>query len=714
MYDLTCKLCDKPFQSQQKTARFCKRPHTMTCNYCGKQFSIDGNPSYYYKHRDTACCSKSCSTKLRYKRMSDEEKARINENRKKSFKAKYGVENPGQLKESIDKRERTNIKKYGVRYPQQSRYFAEKTKKTNTDRYGVEYVFQAEEVKKKIRETVKKRYGEDHVSKTKQFRDSIKKTSKEKYGTDYPVQSPSVQEKIKQSTQKKYGVDYALQSKDVQEKAKKAKLEKYGSLNPSQSVDRAKTTNKKRYGKEWYSQTDEYRERVKETSLQKYGVEHHLSSDAVKSKCAETTLKKYGVDNVRKSEWYSNHLREVFKKKYGVEWISQDPGIRRKQVSNAKKSLLEVRVSNLLSQYNIDFQQQYVISKNGHTHAFDFYVPEYKILIDADGEYYHSYLSDPDGKRVRDDYDDVRLYLVPKDHIFILAVEGHEEQAVKQVYKVIKQMDEGVYDYEGQLFRWCRAVGFPYPKYTAERMEKDWTHLRLYENDEYKPTCRLGMSIVSNFHKSVYDCKVGKSKSVKEAWEDDEALKRVIANRLVYQNAVNPSKVLAGFNICKEAPIVSRFNPVLAKHLARKYLNEFEEVFDPFSGFSGRLLGVASCGKKYVGQDIRWQAVEESNQIVRFLDLKGCSVTQKNILECSGEYECLLTCPPYSDKETYGSETCYKTCDEWIDECLNRFKCRKYVFVVDETEKYKDFVVDKIQNSSHFSKAVERVVVLNS
>ena len=109
-----------------------------------------------------------------------------------------------------------------------------------------------------------------------------------------------------------------MQSKDVQEKAKKAKLEKYGSLNPPRSVDRAKTTNKKRYGKEWYFQTHEYRERVKETSLQKYGVAHHLSSE--------------------------------------------------KQVSNAKKSLLEVRVSNLLSQYNIDFQQQYVISKNG-THT---------------------------------------------------------------------------------------------------------------------------------------------------------------------------------------------------------------------------------------------------------------------------------------------------------------------------------------------------------
>lgn len=713
MYDLTCKLCGKPFQSQQKTARFCKRHHTMTCHYCGKEFSIDGKLAYYYDHRDTACCSKSCSTKLRYKNMSEEERNRINESRKKSFRAKYGVENPGQLKEVLDKRERTNIKKYGFRYPQQNKEFAEKTKRTNLKRYGVEYIFQAEEVKKKTQETVRKRYGADHISKTKQFHDSIKKTSREKYGTDYPIQSSVVQEKIKQSTREKYGVDYALQSKDVQKKAQKVKLEKYGSLNPQQSVERIKCTNKERYGQEWYTQTDEYKARVKETDRKKYGVEHHLSSDVVKNKRKQTVKQVYGVDNVFSSDKVKKTIKKSLLEKYGYDSPSKVPSIRSKQAKSAKKSLLEVRVSNLLSQYNIEFEQQYVISKDGHTHAFDFYVPKYKILVDTDGKYYHSYLSDPDGKHVRDDYDDVRLYLVPKDYTFILAVEGHEEQAVKQVYKAIKQMDEGVYDYEGELFRWCRAVGFPYPQYTAERMEKDWTHLCLYENDVYKPTCRLGMSIVSNFHKSVYNCKVGRAKSVREAWENDEALKKVIANRLVYQNVVNPSKVLKGFNVCKEAPVVSRFNPVLAKHLVREYLNEFDEVFDPFSGFSGRLLGVAACGKKYVGQDIRWQAVEESNQIIRFLDLKDCSVVPKDVLKSSGTYECLLTCPPYFDKETYGDEVCYKTCDEWIDECLQRFKCSKYVFVVDETKKYKDFVVEEVQNSSHFSKAVEYVVAIS-
>ena len=53
-----------------------------------------------------------------------------------------------------------------------------------------------------------------------------------------------------------------------------------------------------------------------------------------------------------------------------------------------------------------------------------------------------------------------------------------------------------------------------------------------------------------------------------------------------------------------------------------------------------------------------------------------------------------------------------KTCDEWVDECVERYKCKRYVFVVDSTLKYQDNVVECIQNSSHFSKSKEYVIVI--
>lgn len=89
---------------------------------------------------------------------------------------------------------------------------------------------------------------------------------------------------------------------------------------------------------------------------------------------------------------------------------------------------------------------------------------------------------------------------------------------------------------------------------------------------------------------------------------------------------------------------------MLGRYLTLRYLSEYSEVFDPFSGFSGRLLGVSSTGKAYVGQDLNSVAVTESNEIIQVLELNHSSVSCKDILSSSSEYECMLTCPPYSKK----------------------------------------------------------------
>lgn len=681
MYHKTCDLCGKEFETKYPRSRFCKGPHILSCVVCGKSVEVTKDLGHYaerYKS-NSFCCSKSCSEKLVHLNRSDKDRREIASKVKETKIKKYGSAGY----RDIEKTRKTKIKKYGD--PNYNN--REKARKTSLNRYGVDNAAKNEFVKAKAAETKLKRYNDSGYNN----RDKYRKTCLEKFGAENPMKSKQVQDKLRKTNLERYGVESTMSVPAVREKRKQTLIERYGTDNPSK--------------------TSGSRQKAEKTQIQKYG-DVYSRTEASKAAHKETSLKKYGTDNPAKSDEVKAITKKRLLDKYGYDAVSKVPSIRRKQVANAKKSLLEIRVANLLSQYDIEFEQQYVVSKNGFTHAFDFYVPKYSILIDADGKYYHSYLSDPDGKHVRDDYDDVRLHLVPEDHIFILAVEGHEEQAVKDLYRLIKEMDEGVYDYEGDLFRWCRAVGFPYPQYTAERMEKDWSHLCLYESSTYKPACRLGMSIIGNFHRSIYDCHTYNCKSPREAWEDDEALKRVIANRLIYQNTVNPSKVLAGFNVCKEAPIVSRFNPVLAKHIVQTHLNEFDEVFDPFSGFSGRLIGVASTGKRYVGQDIRKKVVEESNQIIRFLRLSNCYVSCKDVLKSEGSYECLLTCSPYSSKEVYGDETSFRSCDEWIDECLSRFKCNRYVFVADETEKYKNNVVEEIQNSSHFSKSVEKVVVI--
>jgi len=494
-------------------------------------------------------------------------------------------------------------------------------------------------------------------------------------------------------------------------------FKKYGVTNSMRIpgiVEHLKQANLDRYGAEWYTQTDEYRDRVQQTCLDKYGVDHHLKAESIIQKRKHTVKQKYNTDNVFKNEKVKCKIRQTMLKKYGVEYPAQSPQIRAKAAKTARVSGLEQRICLLLDNYGIAYIHRYMLSSRGYSHEFDFYLPQYKMLIDADGIYFHSYLEDPDGEKIREDYDDVRLYLVPEDHRFHVIVEGTEEQQLKQLVDLIERCAGSLSDYDSAIFEWCRSISFPYPNYTSERLNNDWKHLQSYKNDKYVPQCRIGQSLIKQFHKSIYKCHVGNNLSPYEGWYNDDKLKQVIRNRLIYINRIDPSKVLAGFNISKTCPCVSTFNPILARYLTLKYLADYSSVFDPFSGFSGRLLGVASVGLRYLGHDLNEVAVAESNEIIRFLHLDPhCySVTQRDIFDSSGTYECLLTCPPYGTKEKYNSETVFQTCDEWIKECLDRFKCNRYVFVVDETADFSEYVTEEITSASHFAKVTEKVVVI--
>ena len=253
---------------------------------------------------------------------------------------------------------------------------------------------------------------------------------------------------------------------------------------------------------------------------------------------------------------------------------------------------------------------------------------------------------------------------------------------------------------------------FPYPHYSNSQLKEDYENL---VNRDYKPGQRFGTYIANEFHKSIWKASVKGKKSPFEAWHDEGLMTKLIRNRLIYSSSpeITPEILRRGFSPSRIAPRVSLFNPALAKCLISKYLNEYDTIFDPFSGFSGRLLGACSLGKKYIGSDIDEDHIKESQSIIDHFGLEG-TVEVKDVLESSGAYPCLFTCPPYGDKERWNekNDLVEKSCDEWIQECIQRFDCGRYLFVVDETEYFKDDIVEEIDNSSHMGKGKEYVVLI--
>lgn len=224
-----------------------------------------------------------------------------------------------------------------------------------------------------------------------------------------------------------------------------------------------------------------------------------------------------------------------------------------------------------------------------------------------------------------------------------------------------------------------------------------------------------GMEVIKEYHKSIWYCNRQGHKSPYDAWYDSSIMKKCIENRLKYKgDNLSLENLRYGLTTSKLAPKVSIFKPSLAKYLINKYLNQYNEIFDPCSGFSGRMLGAWSLNKKYIGQDINNIIVNESNNIIKDFNLQNVSIKQTNSLNTKGTYECLFTCSPYNDKENWNQDIENLTCDEWIDICLKNYNCKSYLFVVDKVEKYKKHIVEEIINKSNFGTNKEYIVLINN
>lgn len=195
-----------------------------------------------------------------------------------------------------------------------------------------------------------------------------------------------------------------------------------------------------------------------------------------------------------------------------------------------------------------------------------------------------------------------------------------------------------------------------------------------------------------------------------DAWNNMELRQKAIENRLLWgpfgknekdnwkdgqfkpkHSRIEPSDIVQAFSIAGIAPKVS----VLRE--SRVWLPEgTKTVVNPFSGFGAVIKYCKKNNIDVKGYDIQNICGED----IIIQDLTD------NNFEDKTNYDCLFCCPPYSDKEEWTVEMPkIMNCDEWIDLCLKKFpNCKKYIFIVDESKKYK-YADIEITNNSHFGKA---------
>jgi len=174
-----------------------------SCKECSKPTKFKSIAAGYVRFCSFKCSQKNSDTKkLKYERT------------KESLILKYGVENASQIKDVPEKVK--NTKK--LRYGDENYVNRAKAIETNLIRHGVENYTQTDEYKKQTRQTSFSKYGVEHFTQAKEIKEKAIKTNLIKYGVSYPMQSEDVKRKVKETVANNGG--WALLLPENREKSK--------------------------------------------------------------------------------------------------------------------------------------------------------------------------------------------------------------------------------------------------------------------------------------------------------------------------------------------------------------------------------------------------------------------------------------------------------------------------------------------------------------
>lgn len=163
---------------------------------------------------------------------------------------------------------------------------------------------------------------------------------------------------------------------------------------------------------------------------------------------------------------------------------------------------------------------------------------------------------------------------------------------------------------------------------------------------------------------SVLDSRQGYWKDRKEVWHE-----------LIKSGAGRDDELLGGGLKSLAAKTganltgTSIFDPVLAEVLLNWFCPSGGKVLDPFAGGSVRGLVSTMLGNDYTGVDLSEKQVQANNdnynELADMLDFTGAPLKKPHWI-CGdssnidklvhGEYDFLLTCPPYADLEVYSDD----------------------------------------------------------
>jgi len=221
-------------------------------------------------------------------------------------------------------------------------------------------------------------------------------------------------------------------------------------------------------------------------------------------------------------------------------------------------------------------------------------------------------------------------------------------------------------------------VSFNY-SYSDPDLLKDWNSLIKWNArvDTMASTQRVGMKLCEHFFPNFFDIENKDGNSFKSLWTANKLEKVLRWNRKSHSTPYLSELrrgIYFNYNLAKS----TMYRPQMAKMVVTNL--GAKRVLDPCAGWGGRMLGTIAAGAEYVAFEPNTETYEGLLNLSKFLGIQDkVRIIKDSALEMNkydiGEFDLILTSPPYFDLEVYSHEDTQsiKGCDTysiWVNNFL--------------------------------------------
>jgi DNA modification methylase len=234
--------------------------------------------------------------------------------------------------------------------------------------------------------------------------------------------------------------------------------------------------------------------------------------------------------------------------------------------------------------------------------------------------------------------------------------------------------------------------GFPYKKYTEDKLQKDWFGIRksqyVIPESNIISYRRHGLTLADHFHSHIFSLNRKNKLSPVDLFND----KDLLVDCLRKNKALSGTLTYAGLHsaICSniKSPRLNNFPPLIARDLYNYYCDDGYKVLDFCSGFGGRLLGASISKRKisYTGiepSEKTYYGLVDTQGFIKKMKpdfsskiLNGCAEEELLLLR-DESFDFCFTSPPYFNTEEYDQKNTqsyirFNNYDMWKNEFLGR------------------------------------------